>query len=58
VYPVHLAEDPDNWRKFVADFVRGHGLHRAIAMLVAGPSPRNPDANHRIEFLLTAKEKP
>jgi hypothetical protein len=20
-------------------------------MLVAGPSPRNPDANHRIEFL-------
>jgi len=31
--------------------VSANGLEGAHAMLVAGPSPQNPDANHRIEFL-------
>jgi hypothetical protein len=26
-------------------------LSGSLAMLVAGPSTRNPDANHRIEFM-------
>jgi pyruvate kinase len=53
-YAVHaelLAEDPDSWHDFAGNWLREHPLPGAIAMLVAGPSPRNPDADHRIEFL-------
>jgi pyruvate kinase len=51
VHPVHLVEDPENWRDFARDWLREHQVPGAVAMLVAGPSTRNPDANHRIEFL-------
>jgi pyruvate kinase len=51
VHPVHLSEDPENWRDFARDWLRTHQLPGNIAMLVAGPSTRNPDANHRLEFL-------
>ncbi|MCY2988398.1 MAG: pyruvate kinase [Planctomycetota bacterium] len=53
-YGVHadqLAEDPENWRDFARNWLREHQLPGAVAMLVAGPSPRNPDANHRLEFM-------
>lgn len=53
-YGVHaeqLAEDPDNWRDFARNWLREHHLPGSVAMLVAGPSARHPDANHRIEFL-------
>ena len=51
VHPVQLAEEPENWRDFARNWLREHQVPGAIAMLVAGPSTRNPDANHRIEFL-------
>jgi pyruvate kinase len=51
VHPVQLAEDPENWRDFARQWLREHQMPGAIAMLVAGPSPRNPNANHRLEFL-------
>jgi pyruvate kinase len=51
VHPVDLPEDPDNWREFARHWVREHALPGRVAMLVAGPSLRNPDANHRLEFL-------
>ena len=51
VHPIDCAEEPDNWRDFAARWLREHQLPGHIAMLVAGPSTRNPDANHRIEFL-------
>lgn len=53
-YGVHadpLAEDPDNWRDFARNWLHEHNLPGAIAMLVAGPSQHNPDANHRVEFM-------
>ena len=34
-----------------SQLAREHQVPGAVAMLVAGPSTRNPDANHRIEFL-------
>jgi pyruvate kinase len=59
VHAVHLTEDPDNWREFARDWLREHQVPGNIAMLVAGPSPRNPDANHRLEFLrLNADHQP
>jgi pyruvate kinase len=51
VHPVGLAEDPENWREFARDWLRAQGLPGDVAMLVAGPSTRNLDANHRLEFL-------
>ncbi len=53
-YGVHaepLPEEPDDWRGFAGDWMRGQGIAGGIAMLVAGPSSRHPEANHRIEFL-------
>jgi pyruvate kinase len=51
VHPIDCADEPDNWRDFAADWRREHQLPGDIAMLVAGPSTRNPDASHRVEFL-------
>jgi hypothetical protein len=60
VQPIELAEDPENWRDHARIWLREHEAPGSIAMLVAGPSPRNPDANHRIEFLRVGErtEKP
>lgn len=51
VYPVTLTSEPDNWRAFVHAWLRQHRLSGELAMLVAGPSARHPEATHRIEFL-------
>lgn len=59
-YGVHadpLTEDPENWRDFAGNWLRAHQLPGAIAMLVAGPSTRNPDANHRIEFMFVGEKR-
>jgi pyruvate kinase len=60
VQPIDCSADPDNWRDFAAHWRREHQLPGDIAMLVAGPSARNPDANHRVEFLRlgTSAESP
>jgi pyruvate kinase len=55
VLPTHQDDDPDNWCGFARDWLRAHDLPGHVAMLVAGPSTRNPDANHRLEFLRVTK---
>ncbi len=51
VYPVDLAHEPANWGTYAAEWLREHGAAGGRVMLAAGPSPRNPNANHRIEFM-------
>ena len=51
VHPIQLAEEPESWRDFARQWLREHQVPGTLAMLVAGPSTRNPDANHRLEFL-------
>jgi pyruvate kinase len=51
VEPVQLAEEPKNWRDFARAWLQEHQLQGPIALLVAGPSTRNPEANYRLEFL-------
>jgi pyruvate kinase len=51
VHPLQLSDEPDDWRDFARTWLRDHELTGPVAMLVAGPSARNPDANHRIEFM-------
>jgi pyruvate kinase len=51
VLPMDMADEPDDWRGFARGWMREQQISGNIAMLVAGPSTRNPDANHRIEFM-------
>jgi pyruvate kinase len=51
VEPVQLVEDPKSWRDFARTWMTEHQLAGSVALLVAGPSIGNPDANYRLEFL-------
>jgi len=51
VYPIHLAEEPDDWREWIARWLGENGITAERVLLVAGPSPRNPKANYRIELM-------
>jgi len=51
VEPVQLVEDPKSWRDFAMSWLEKHRVPGHLALLVAGPSKRNPEENYRIEFL-------
>ena len=51
VEAVQLFEDPRNWRDFARTWLAEHQVPGPVALLVAGPSSRNPEANYRLEFL-------
>jgi pyruvate kinase len=51
VHPVHLTDEPDDWSEWTARWMRENGIIAERVMLVAGPSPRNPKANYRIELM-------
>jgi pyruvate kinase len=58
VEPVELPDDPEDWRAFAESWLRQHEVPGQIAILVAGPSHRHPDANYRIEFLRVGRQAP
>ena len=49
--PIDVAPEPDDWRDFARRWLRELQLAGDIAIMVAGPSERSPDASLRIEFL-------
>jgi len=64
VIPVHVPEEPASWTDFARDWVRAHILPGPMTpglktrgsvpqriLLVNGPSPANPNANHRLEIV-------
>ncbi|PYI73384.1 MAG: pyruvate kinase [Verrucomicrobia bacterium] len=51
VYSINLDEEPADWREWIARWLRENGIAAERVMLVAGPSPRNPKANYRIELM-------
>jgi pyruvate kinase len=50
VHALDLAEE-DSWEDQPARVVYRSGIAAQRVLLVAGPSPRNPKANHRIELM-------
>jgi len=58
VVPVLLHDEPADWREFARDWLRAQKLPGDVAMLVAGPSSKFPDANHRIEFMDMQDRRP
>jgi pyruvate kinase len=57
-YPVQIDDDPEDWCGFAKCWLQEHQLPGAVAMLVAGPSSLNPNANHRLEFLRVGNQPP
>lgn len=57
VEPTPIADEPEDWRGFARSWLKERNLAGRVAILVAGPSARHPDANHRIEFLRLAGEE-
>jgi pyruvate kinase len=51
VHPNHVVQEPQSWREFARNWLRTHHVAGDLVMLVAGPSERNPEANHRLEFM-------
>ena len=56
VHHVNLVEEPENWRDFARGWLHDQGIMADRVMLVAGPSSRNPQANHRIELMQLGTE--
>jgi pyruvate kinase len=56
VEPLDLNEEPEHWRDFAAEWLRKHETPGSVAMLVAGPSDRHPENNHRLEFMRVAPD--
>jgi pyruvate kinase len=52
VHPVDLDKEPDDWRGYAERLLLGLGLTCKQVLLVAGPSPRNPQANQRLELMV------
>jgi pyruvate kinase len=51
VHSVEVADEDINWRGFSEAWLRQNQMTASRIMLVAGPSPRNPQANNRIELM-------
>jgi len=51
VQPLETLADPEDWHAFAQNWVRHHGVSGSVALLVAGSSPRHPQANYRVEFV-------
>jgi pyruvate kinase len=51
VYPYHEPELPEDWNAFARQWLDQHGVTGDLVVLTAGPSSRNPNANHRMEII-------
>ncbi len=50
VEAVAMSTLPTEWTGFTRDWLAAEGLSRPVALLVQGPSPANPHANHSMEI--------
>ncbi|WAC09062.1 MAG: pyruvate kinase [Thermodesulfobacteriota bacterium] len=51
VYPVHERKEPANWNTYVKQWVYDYHLEGDCVILTAGPSPKHPEANNRMEII-------
>jgi pyruvate kinase len=51
VFPVHEEDHPENWKLYVKEWLKGHGMKGDMVILTEGPSKKHPDANHRMEII-------
>jgi pyruvate kinase len=51
VFPEHIKEYPEDWKRFTKDWLASHGLEVELAVLTEGPSRKNPEANYSMELI-------
>lgn len=51
VHPIEVPSDAGDWNAFARRWLDEHGIAGRTALLVMGPSERNPNANHRLELM-------
>jgi pyruvate kinase len=51
VLPVYEPEPPEDWRQYAQSWLQSNGIRGDLVLLIEGPSPRNPAANHRLEII-------
>ncbi len=51
VHAIQEARQSGGWSSYVRDWISRHGLEGDLAILAEGPSPENPEANHRMELI-------
>ncbi|PKQ63602.1 pyruvate kinase [Labilibaculum filiforme] len=57
VHSVLLSQEPENWSEFARIWLHERDIKGSIAILVAGPSSFNPNANPRMEFLRISEKQ-
>ncbi|MEJ2170322.1 MAG: pyruvate kinase [Desulfobacterales bacterium] len=56
VFPVCVADHPDDWRAWSRNWLAKQGLSGDLVVLTEGPSSKRPDRNNRMEIIdLTRK---
>ncbi len=51
VHPICEQGDVDDWSRYIRKHISGRLVKGDVYMLAAGPSPRHPDANMRLEMV-------
>ena len=51
VHPVHEGEYPENWTAYARKWVEDHAVEGHLVILTEGPSPKHPEANHKMELV-------
>jgi pyruvate kinase len=51
IHALHEPEYPEDWNAYAREWVKANHLKGQIALLTSGPSPRNPNANNRMEII-------
>ncbi len=51
VYSVHEPDHPDDWKTFIREWLNTQAVKGNLVVLTEGPSPKNPDANNRMEII-------
>jgi pyruvate kinase len=57
VHGVCEPDHPEDWKRYIAGWLAGHGVPGDLAVLTEGPSSRHPEANHRMEIVDLAPSK-
>lgn len=51
VLPLHEPTCPENWEDYARAWLQSRDIDGDIVLLTEGPSPRHPEANHRMEII-------
>jgi pyruvate kinase len=51
VHPVGEGEQPESWADYARKWVEDHAVEGNLVILTEGPSPKHPEANHRMELV-------